>query len=156
MKIQKIYKASDEYKKKRYNVKHFYEDENNLKYVSVDPEEKQRAIREHNEIKELFALEHLYIAILDDDLPELDYKKNDQVLITDSLPLKKSCCIVISYNENYYFAKYDEVFDNSFTIKPCSMELPAFSQDDIDKEDILGMVVLHERGVEEKIKENIE
>ncbi len=151
MKIRKIYKASDEYKKKRYNVKYFYEDENNLKYVSVDPEEKQRAIWEHNEIREIFALEHLLVAILDDDLPELDYKKNDQVLITDSLPLKNSCCVVISYDENYYFAKYNEGSDKDiFTLKPYSDDFPEFTGQDKGEYDIIGMVVLHERGVEEE------
>jgi hypothetical protein len=150
MKIQKIYKASDEYKKKRYNVKHFYEDENNLKYVSVDPDEKQRAIREHNEIREIFALEHLLVAILDDDLPELDYKKNDQVLITDSLPLKKSCCIVISYNESYYFAKYNEGSEkDNFTLWSNTEDLPELTDKSKEDFNIIGMVVLHERGVEE-------
>lgn len=151
MKIRAIYKASKEFKEEYLKVKHFYEDENHLKNLHVSEEEKQKEIEEYNRSKQIYQLEDLYIAVLDEDSPDRRYQKGDLLLFSNSQTIVNNCLVICQYRDELLLARYweDENDDDNWTITPLSEKYPEnFCSDKSDLK-IFGMVLHLHRMSEE-------
>lgn len=161
MRIRAIYKAGKEFKDFHYNLKHAFEDLEHFVDLKVSDEERKREIEDYNKSKQMFLLEDLYVAVLDENSPDLKYQKDDLLLFSNSVTIEKKCLVVCQYKNDFLLAHYieNEETENIFSLVPISEKYPQFSEKDKEDLKIFGMVLHLERLSEdwkEKFKEDDE
>ena len=161
MRIRAIYKAGKEFKDFHYNIKHAFEDKEHFAELKISEEEKNREIDEYNKSKQFYLNENLCVGILAEDAPDLNFRKEDIVLFSNSFFTEKQCLIVCQYKKEYLLAHYFENEDNEniFKIVPLSEKYPTLTNDNNEDLKILGKVhQLHRLSQDwkEPFNENIE
>jgi hypothetical protein len=143
MKIRAIYKAGKEFKEEHLKLKHAFEDWEHFKNLNISDEEKKREIEEYNKSKQIYLLEDLYIAVLDEDSPDLKYQKDDLLLFSNSVTIEKKCLVVCQFNGEFLLAYYleDEENENIYNVKPISEKYPKLTNENKDDLKIFGMVL---------------
>ena len=161
MRIRAIYKAGKEFKDFHYNLKHAFEDKEHFTELNISEEERKREIDEYNKSKQIFLLEDLYVAVLDEDSPDLDYQKEDLVLFSNSTTIEKKCLVVCQYKSEFLLAHYIEDIndENIYNLIPILEKYSKLSNEDKENLKIFGMVLHLERmskDWQERFKENNE
>lgn len=147
MRIRTIYKAGKEFKEYHFNLKHAFEDDEHFKNLKISREERNREIEDYNKSKQIYLLDDLYVAIIDENSPDLKYQKDDLVLFSNSLDIEKHCLVVCKYKDRFLLARYLEAEDSEliFTLKPLSEDFPELSEQNSNDLEIFGMVLHLER-----------